>query len=56
MADILEQIPSVEKVVVVPYTDSNPDISGITKAVLFSDFLSPESTLEIEFESGIYFP
>ncbi|MFZ5646384.1 MAG: acetoacetate--CoA ligase [Bacillota bacterium] len=50
VADILEQIPSVEKVVVVPYTDSNPDISGITKAVLFSDFLSPESTLEIEFE------
>jgi len=50
VADILKQIPSVEKVVVVPYTDSNPDISGITNAILFSDFLSPESALEIEFE------
>ncbi len=47
---ILEKIPSVQKVVVVPYTDSDPDVSFVPNAVLYDDFKSPESGLEIPFE------
>ena len=50
IADVLKQLPSIEKVVVVPYTDPNADISIIDKAVHYRDFLSSEQGLEIEFE------
>ena len=50
IANILKEIPSVEKVVVVPYTDKAPDISLVPKAVLYDDFKSSESGLKIEFE------
>ena len=47
---ILESIPSVEKVVVIPYTEAKPDISGVPNAVLYDNFKSSESGLEIRFE------
>ncbi|GBC62682.1 acetoacetate--CoA ligase [Desulfonema ishimotonii] len=50
ITDILKQIDSVEKVVVVPYTEETPDISGVPGAVLFEDFRADEAGLEIEFE------
>jgi acetoacetyl-CoA synthetase len=50
IADILEKLPSIEKVVVVPYTDQNADISAIANAVHYKDFRSSKSGLEIEFE------
>jgi len=50
ISSILKELPSVEKVVVVPYTDQNPDIDAISHAVLYNDFKSPESGLAIEFE------
>jgi acetoacetyl-CoA synthetase len=50
IADILKQLPSIEKVVVVPYTEQNPDISRIPKAVHYREFLAPQSGLQIEFE------
>jgi len=50
IADILEKLPSIEKVVVVPYTDQNADISAVANAVHYNDFRSSESSLEIEFE------
>jgi len=50
VADILKELPTTEKVVVVPYTEPDPDISGIPNAVHYRDFKSPESNLEIEFE------
>ena len=50
IADILEKLPSIEKVVVVPYTDQNADISLVPNAVHYKDFRSSESSLEIEFE------
>ena len=50
IADILEKLPSIEKVVVVPYTDQNADISAVANAVHYKDFRSSESGLEIEFE------
>jgi len=50
VSDILNSLPSVEKVVVIPYTESRPDISMINNSVLFDDFLAAEDNLEIEFE------
>lgn len=46
---IAESISAVEKVVVVSYTESTPDISAVRNAVLLTDFLSSEDGLEIEF-------
>jgi acetoacetyl-CoA synthetase len=50
IADILKELPSIQKVVVVPYTEREPDISGVSNAVRYGDFVSKESGLEIEFE------
>jgi len=50
IADILKQLPSIEKVVVVPYTEAQPDISAVPNAVHYEDFKSSEDNLEIDFE------
>ncbi len=50
ISDILAQLPSIEKVVVVPYTEQEPDISSLPNSVHYRDFKSSESNLEIEFE------
>lgn len=47
---IIKDLRSIEKIVVVPYTDANPDISQLPNSVIFSDFLSQEKNLEIDFE------
>jgi acetoacetyl-CoA synthetase len=47
---IAEGIPSLEKVIVVPYMAEKPDISGIAYSVLYHDFVSPEKNLDIQFE------
>jgi acetoacetyl-CoA synthetase len=49
VSNILKDLPSIEKVVVIPYTESDPDIGGIPNAIGYNDFKSPESALEIEF-------
>ncbi len=49
VAQIAREIPSIEKLVVVPYTQADPDISNIPKAVLYDDFKSSTSRPEIEF-------
>jgi acetoacetyl-CoA synthetase len=50
IADILKELPSIEKVVVVPYTDHDPEIVSIPNAVHYNDFKSAQANLEIEFE------
>lgn len=50
VASIIKEIPSIEKVVVVPYTEADPDISGLPGAAIFSDFQSPVDNLEIAYE------
>ena len=50
IADILSQIPSVERLVVVPYVNRQPDVSVIPNAVMIDDFKSKEDGLEIQFE------
>jgi len=49
VADILKKIPSIEKVVVVPYTESDPDISQLPKAVDYRAFKSSDPPPDIKF-------
>ncbi|MEA1923781.1 MAG: acetoacetate--CoA ligase [Pseudomonadota bacterium] len=50
IGEILGSLPSIEKVIVIPYTEERADISAINNAIHFQDFLSQEDGLEIEFE------
>ncbi|NQU13146.1 MAG: acetoacetate--CoA ligase [Desulfobacteraceae bacterium] len=50
VSNMLADIPSIEKVVVIPYTEKDPDISQIPNAIHYKDFKSPDANLEIEFE------
>jgi len=50
VSNILKDLPSIKKVVVVPYTEKDPDISQIPNAIHYKDFKSPDANLEIEFE------
>lgn len=49
IAEILKALPSIQTVVVVPYTEAAADITGVPKAVHYRDFISNETGLEIEF-------
>ena len=49
IAGILEQSPSIGRVVVVPYAAAEPDIAGLRGAVDFSDYLGDQPGGEIEF-------
>jgi acetoacetyl-CoA synthetase len=49
ISDILKELPSIEKVVVVPYTEKAPDISGVPNAVLYEDFRAAEADRNIPF-------
>ena len=50
VSGMLKDLPSIEKVVVVPYTVKDPDISRMSNAIHYGDFKSPEPDLEIKFE------
>jgi len=50
ITSILKGLHSIEKVVVVPYTQNEPRIFPIPNSVLYEDFISNQSGLEIEFE------
>jgi acetoacetyl-CoA synthetase len=47
---IADQLHSVEKIVVVPFLDTTPDISALDRAVLLPDFVDSQAS-EIEFAS-----
>ena len=47
--EILKELPSIEKVIVVPYTDPSPDPGRVRNGVLFDDFLAPAAE-ELQFE------
>ncbi len=49
VADIISQLPSIQKVVVVPYTEQRADLGSIPNAVHYQDFLYPEAPPEIDF-------
>ncbi|MEE4609175.1 MAG: acetoacetate--CoA ligase [Desulfobacteraceae bacterium] len=46
---ILQQLPKVEKVVVVGYTRAQPDLSRVPNAVSWNDFLAPHPAQEVDF-------
>ncbi|MFQ6612945.1 MAG: acetoacetate--CoA ligase [Fidelibacterota bacterium] len=50
LKSILSRLPSVKKVVVVPYTRLNPDISHIKNGVLYRDFLPVGKIEPLQFE------
>ncbi len=49
IAGIIEELPSIEKIVVVPYTHERPNLTGLPRAVHYSDFCLNEA-LDLEFE------
>jgi acetoacetyl-CoA synthetase len=49
IADIAAQIPSLERLVVIPYIDAHPAVGHIPKAVILDDFKSPDDGLRIDF-------
>ncbi len=49
LADIMDRLPSVEKLVIVPYTRSEPDLSGLPRAVLLADFTAGLAPGDIDF-------
>jgi len=49
VTDILKDLPTIEKVVVAPYTEQDPDISTVPNAIHYRDFRAPDSDLEMEF-------
>jgi len=59
ISHIIQQIPSIEKVVVVPYAVEKPDISTIPNAVHYGEFKSVESDpsvafVQLPFEHPVY--
>jgi acetoacetyl-CoA synthetase len=49
ISDILKELPTIEKVVVVPYTEQEADISGLPNAVHYREFKASEQNLDMEF-------
>jgi acetoacetyl-CoA synthetase len=47
---ILEGLPSVEKLIVVPYVSAKPELKGLAKAQLWGDVLKPHAPGEIVYE------
>ena len=57
IASIIKELPSLEKVVVVPYTEKEPDISNLPNAVHYQDFKSSEDHLvfpQLPFDHPLY--
>lgn len=50
VAQIVQAVPSIEKVIVVSYTQKRPDLRGIPQAVHYEDFLSEKEGLTVDFE------
>ena len=50
LAPVAERIPSIEHVVVVPYTTGAPDITAVEKAVLLDEFTAGRTPAVVTFE------
>ncbi len=50
VAEIVAALPSVEQVVVVPYTEKYPDVTGVPRAISYETFLSKRPDLTLKFE------
>ena len=50
LAEIIEQLPSVRKTVVIPFTREFPPLENVREAVLLGDFTAAFAPAEIDFE------
>ena len=50
LGPVVARIPSIERIVVVPYTTTAPDASTVDKAVTLDEFVAGQVPAEIEFE------
>jgi acetoacetyl-CoA synthetase len=48
--DVVAQLPSVQRTVVVPYLDDQPDVSQVPNAQRLADFVAPHAPGDIRFE------
>ena len=54
---VVEGVPSIEKVVVVPYVSEAPDISSLPRTVLYGDFLHENEEIifqQVDFSHPVY--
>ena len=49
LREIMAQLPTVEQLVVVPYTCEQPDISSLPRAITVHDFMAPFKARPLEF-------
>ena len=58
IAGIVKEIPSIKKIVVIPYVSTKPDISSLPNAVLYEEFKDPEAKeidfLQMDFDDPLY--
>lgn len=55
--EIVARLPSLRRVVVLPFLEEQPDLSGIRDAVFFEDFLGPDEPLpfvQLPFDHPLY--
>ncbi|HVN80428.1 MAG TPA: acetoacetate--CoA ligase [Terriglobia bacterium] len=50
IGEIVKELPSVEKIIVIPYIGERPDVGAVPRAVHYKDFISKEQGLAIRFE------
>ncbi len=50
LAPVAERIPSIEHIVVVPYTTGAPDVTAVEKAVLLDEFTAGRTPADVAFE------
>lgn len=50
LAHVVQSLPSVERVVVIPYTHGAPDVSSVSKATTWAEFVAPFAATDIRFE------
>lgn len=47
---ILKDLPSIKKVIIIPYTEEKPDIKSVPNAVMWDDFVAKGRKPDIKFE------
>ncbi len=50
LREIMAQLPTVEKLLIVPYASGTPDLKGLSRAINVHDFMAPFKAGKISFE------
>ncbi len=58
IAGIVKEIPSIEKIVVIPYVSQTPDISCLPNSIIYDEFKDPDATTiefkQMDFDDPLY--